>query len=64
MVLKNGISVTADGVSPNGGTKVIYSKIVGGKILEIRKEVKNCEKMLFWSAIYSTMSDLEWVSLQ
>ena len=58
MVLKNGISVTAD------GNKVIYSKIVGGKILEIRKEVKNCEKMLFWSAIYSTMSDLEWVSLQ
>ena len=55
MIFSNKISVTAEGTD-----KVIFSKIVGGKILTITKYNLTAHKLLFWAEMYGTMTDEEW----
>ena len=55
MIFSNKISVMAEGAD-----KVIFSKIVGGKILAITKQHLTAHKLLFWAEMYGTMTDKEW----
>lgn len=56
MVLRNGISVLAN------GNLVTFSKVVRGKILKINKNCPTIEKCLFWANMYGGMDDDEWVN--